>query len=71
MKKMTSRLKNRRGQGLVEYVLAVVLMALLCVGAVKYLGTKTHNAFVQAGDQLDKQMTYSDQNGQGHGTLGN
>ena len=61
-----SRLKNYRGQGLVEYVLVLVLMVVLCAGAVRFLGTKTHNAFSQAGTALESEMTYSTQNGSSH-----
>lgn len=59
---MSHRL-NERGQGLVEYVLAVVLMALLAIGAIKFLGQKTHNAFVQAGTDVQDQMNYTTSNG--------
>ena len=64
-----SRLKNRRGQGLVEYVLVLVLMAVLSVGAVHYLGKKTHNAFAQAGTALNNEMTYTTSNGSTSGQI--
>ena len=65
-----SHLKNNRGQGLVEYVLLIVLMALLAVGTLKALGTKTHNAFQQAGETLDTQTDYAEQNGESEERIG-
>jgi Flp pilus assembly pilin Flp len=51
-----SSLKNRRGQGLVEYILIVVVMALMAIGAIRSLGRKTHNAFAQAATTLNTDM---------------
>lgn len=62
--------KREAGQGLVEYVLVVVLMGLLAIGSLKFLGQKTHNAFKTAGDAVDAQTTYGDQTGQTSGALG-
>lgn len=56
-------LKNRRGQGLVEYVLILVLMGVLAIGALHRVGAKTHNALAQTGDAMEKEMNYSDSNG--------
>jgi len=56
-------LKNNRGQGLVEYILIVVVMALLAIGGIRILGKNTHNAFVKASDTLSKDMTNADQSG--------
>jgi pilus assembly protein Flp/PilA len=67
--KTMPRLKNRRGQGLVEYVLVLVLMAVLSVGALRFLGTKTHNAFAQAGSALSDEMSYSSSNAKTTGTI--
>ncbi len=58
-----------RGQGLVEYVMVVVLMALLAVGAVKMLGRKTHNAFVEAGETLQSQMDQARSDGRSEGKI--
>ncbi|MFA5975728.1 MAG: Flp family type IVb pilin [Elusimicrobiota bacterium] len=65
-----SRLKSNRGQGLVEYVLVLVLMALLAIGSLKFLGQKTHNAFAQAGQALNTQMDYSKSMAQEKGEVG-
>jgi uncharacterized protein (UPF0333 family) len=56
-------LKSQRGQGLVEYVLLLVLMVVLAAGAVHYVGQKTQNAFSQAGKTLDQQLSYAQNNG--------
>jgi Flp pilus assembly pilin Flp len=59
-----SRLKSKKGQGLVEYVLVLVLMALLSVGTLKLLGKKTHNAFKQAADSVQDEADYAAKKGQ-------
>jgi len=46
-------LRNKRGQGLVEYILVVVVMAILAITAVQRLGRTTTNGFTQASDGLD------------------
>jgi len=52
-----SNLKSQKGQGLVEYILIVVVMALMAIGAIRSLGKKTHNAFSQAASTLSNDMT--------------
>jgi Flp pilus assembly pilin Flp len=47
-----SYLKNKKGQGLVEYILIVVLMGILAIGVLKTLGKTTRNGFTQASDKL-------------------
>jgi len=64
-----NRKLGKKGQGLVEYVLLIVLMGLLAIGSLKFLGQKTHNAFKTAGDAVDSQTTYGDQTGQTAGTI--
>lgn len=62
-------LKNRRGQGLVEYVLILVLMAVLAIGALHRVGAKTHNALSQTGDAMEKEMDFSGANGSKSGKV--
>jgi Flp pilus assembly pilin Flp len=62
-------LKNQRGQGLVEYILIVVVMALMAIGAIRALGTKTHNAFVQATSALASDMTTATSQGSAAGSV--
>ena len=52
---------------MVEYILIVVVMALLAIGGMRALGKNTHNAFVQASGALSSDM----QNASGSGASGN
>jgi Flp pilus assembly pilin Flp len=63
------RLKNRKGQGLVEYVLAVALMAVLVIGGIRFLGKKTHNAFVDAGTTLQNESSTAQTMSQNEGKV--
>jgi hypothetical protein len=65
-----SNLRNRKGQGLVEYVLVIALMGLLAIGSLKFLGQKTHNAFSAAAKAVDDQTTYAKDLGQQQGEIG-
>jgi Flp pilus assembly pilin Flp len=51
---MQSLKLNKRGQGLVEYILVVVVMAILAIGVVQKLAKSTQSGFTQASDGLDK-----------------
>lgn len=62
-------LKNRKGQGLVEYILLVVVMGLLAIGGIRVLGKNTHNAFVQASDTLDDDMQTAASDGVSNGRI--
>ncbi len=48
-------LKNPRGQGLVEYILVVFLMAIACVVVVRKLGTTTERGFTKAEQKLSQE----------------
>ena len=48
-------LKTTRGQGLVEYILVVFLIAILCVSIVKRLGTTTQRGFTKAENALSQE----------------
>jgi Flp pilus assembly pilin Flp len=43
---------SKRGQGLVEYILIVVLMGILAIVAIQALGTKTQKGFKKAATDL-------------------
>jgi Flp pilus assembly pilin Flp len=45
-------LKNKRGQGLVEYILIVALMGILCIVAINALSTKTQSGYNAATTKL-------------------
>jgi Flp pilus assembly pilin Flp len=43
---------NRKGQGLVEYILIVALMGILAIAAVNALSDKTQSGYHAATDKL-------------------
>jgi Flp pilus assembly pilin Flp len=47
-------LKNRRGQGLVEYILVVVLMGIFAIAFIQKLGKSTQTGFTSAANQMDQ-----------------
>ena len=48
--------KNNRGQGLVEYILIVVVMGLLAVTAINKLAKSTQEGFTNASSDLTKAL---------------
>jgi Flp pilus assembly pilin Flp len=50
------RLNNRKGQGLIEYILVVVLMAVVSIGLVRNLQTKTDHGFNKAINALGQEF---------------
>ena len=46
--------KREAGQGLVEYILVVVVMAILAISVVQRLARSTQNGFTQASNSLDQ-----------------
>ncbi|GFO64877.1 Flp family type IVb pilin [Geomonas paludis] len=53
-RKMKDALKSNRGQGLVEYALILVLIAIVVILAVRTLGTTTRNIFQNVNTELTK-----------------
>jgi type II secretory pathway pseudopilin PulG len=49
-------LGKKNGQGLIEYILVVVLMGILALGVVRSLGQKTQAGFTKATTQLSQQL---------------
>ena len=49
-----NRRVGKRGQGLVEYILVVVVMAILAIGVIQKLARTTQNGFTKASDSLDQ-----------------
>lgn len=45
--------KDEKGQGLVEYALILVLIAIVCIIAMKYVGGTTNNAISEVGSKLN------------------
>ncbi len=44
--------KDERGQGLVEYALILVLIAIVCIVAMKFVGGTTNNVLNSVGSTL-------------------
>ena len=44
--------QDENGQGLAEYGLILALVAVVCVGATRTLGTKVNNALTAAGNGM-------------------
>jgi pilus assembly protein Flp/PilA len=49
---LTAQTKNERGAALVEYALLVALIAVVCIGAVTFLGNSADTKFSSVGSQL-------------------
>ena len=46
--------KNRQGQGLTEYVLLVLLIAIAVFGAIKIFGGKIKGGFEKASEKIEE-----------------
>ena len=46
------RQNSQRGQGMTEYIILVALIAIVCIGAVKFFGAKTKEGFSEASSQV-------------------
>ena len=53
-KQMCDNVRNERGQGLVEYALILVLIAVVVIAAVTTLGQKANNTFSSIGSSINK-----------------
>lgn len=47
---------NRRGQGLVEYILIVALLGILSIAALNKLGSETRTGFEKSSTNLNKEF---------------
>ncbi len=52
--KTQDRILTRKGQGLIEYVLVVLLIAVATIGVVRAMGNSTHDGFQKANSELDR-----------------
>jgi len=52
------RLKNKKGQGFVEYIFIIGLIALLIFLTIKLFGTTVGNAFNQAGKKVNEAVSW-------------
>ncbi|MCK5534430.1 Flp family type IVb pilin [bacterium] len=46
--------RNRKGQGLTEYVLLVLLIAIVVFGSIKVFGGKVKDGFEKASDKIEE-----------------
>jgi pilus assembly protein Flp/PilA len=53
LKKLMAKMQNEEGQGLVEYALIIVLIAIVLVGALTYVEGGINAAFVKIGGILN------------------
>ncbi|MFM7068956.1 MAG: Flp family type IVb pilin [Actinomycetes bacterium] len=49
---LTAQARSERGAALVEYALLVALIAVVCIGAVTFLGGSAKNKFSSVGTSL-------------------
>jgi pilus assembly protein Flp/PilA len=47
-------LKNQQGQGLTEYGLIIALIAIVCIGALIFLGPKIAAKFFDVGNEIEQ-----------------
>ena len=50
---LSAKLKNEEGQGLVEYALILVLIAIVVIAIMKVMGRTTPNVFSEVGSHLE------------------
>ncbi len=50
---LRARVNSERGASLVEYALLVALIAVVCIGAVTFLGRQTSQSFSNIGNSLN------------------
>lgn len=48
---------RRKGQGMVEYILIIALIALIVIVGVKMLGKKTQAAYSNSADSIEKNVS--------------
>ena len=53
---MKAKLKDQRGQGLIEYMILLALVVLVCVTTTKSLGTKINGKFKEIRDHIDQSI---------------
>jgi pilus assembly protein Flp/PilA len=50
---LTAHCRTERGASLVEYALLVALIAVVCIGAVTFIGTQARDNFDSVGSQIN------------------
>lgn len=46
-------LKNKKGQGMVEYILIIFLVVIVVIAAVKLFGTNINKMFQQSNEKIE------------------
>ena len=49
---LTAHISNERGAALVEYALLVALIAVVCIGAISFLGGNAKTKFSEVGQSI-------------------
>ena len=49
---LLTRIRDQRGASLVEYALLVALIALVCIGAIAFLGGQTGGSLTDSADSI-------------------
>jgi Flp pilus assembly pilin Flp len=57
-----SILANKRGQGLTEYLILLVLVAVTCIGAATTLGSRIKSKLDSANNQINERVKLPDYN---------
>ena len=55
-----SRIRNQSGQGLTEYLILVLLIAVVSIGAAKSLGTTIKTKIKEAQNQINSKVVLKD-----------
>jgi len=49
--------RRSSGQGLVEYILIIALIAIVAIGGLKLFGSKIKSLFTKAGETIEREAT--------------
>ncbi|MCM2323986.1 MAG: hypothetical protein NDJ90_12065 [Oligoflexia bacterium] len=52
-----SKMLDNRGQGLTEYIMLVLLIAVVSIGATKTLGSRIRQNIEQASNHINRELT--------------
>lgn len=52
MRRFRSLLRNSRGQGLIEYLIVVALIAVATIGVMRFVGQAVNSRFASIGDAI-------------------
>jgi Flp pilus assembly pilin Flp len=58
------QVKKQSGQGLVEYILIVALIAILAIAAIKLFGKKVSGSFKDTAEKVEHEVSNASEEGQ-------